>query len=92
MKQGDLLTTMAPLLAVRGDTFLIRAYGEARDPDGNVETRAWCEATVQRTPDYLDPADMNHLATKDLSKNTNKILGRRFEIISFRYLNPSEIQ
>ncbi len=91
VKQGDLLTTMAPLLAVRGDTFLIRAYGEARDPQGDVTARAWCEATVQRTPDYLDPADKNHIATKDLTSPANKTLGRRFNIVSFRFLNPSEI-
>ncbi len=91
VKQGDLLTTMAPLLAVRGDTFLIRAYGEAHDSDGNVSARAWCEATVQRTPDYLDPADENHIATKDLTSPANKTMGRRFEIVSFRYLSPSEI-
>ncbi len=91
VKQGDLLTTMGPLITVRGDTFLIRAYGEARAKSGKVTARAWCEATVQRTPDYLDPIDKNHVATAALSSQTNKTLGRRFDIISFRYLNPSEI-
>ena len=82
---------MGPLISVRGDTFLIRAYGEARDKDDNVTARAWCEATVQRIPDYVDPGDRNHVATKDLTKDANKTMGRRFNIVSFRYLTPSEV-
>ena len=34
VKQGDLLTTLGPLVNVRGDTFVIRGYGEARDASG----------------------------------------------------------
>ena len=91
VKQGDLLTTMGPLITVRGDTFLIRAYGDARDSNNNITARAWCEATVQRTPDYLDPADSNHTQASGLSE-LNKTFGRRFEVVSFRFLNPAEIR
>ena len=54
--QADLLTPIAPVLTARGDTFRIRAYGEAGAKSGPV-VRVWCEAVVQRVPDYLDPAE-----------------------------------
>lgn len=47
--QSDLLAALGPHLAARSDTFVIRAYGEHR---GAV---AWCEITVQRTPDWVQP-------------------------------------
>ena len=90
VKQADLLTTLGPLVSVRGDTFVIRSYGEARDASGkNVLARAWCEATVQRVPDYLDPSDKAYAAVP--KSKANLIFGRRFNIISFRYLNPREV-
>ncbi len=52
--QSDLLKPIANTLAVRDDTFRIRAYGESLDTAGKVIARAWCEAIVQRTPDYID--------------------------------------
>jgi hypothetical protein len=90
VKQGDLLTTLGPLITVRGDTFVIRAYGETRDASGKtVLARAWCEATVQRVPDYLDPSDMAHDPAPKSKANLN--FGRRFDIVSFRFLHPREI-
>ena len=56
--QNDLVTVLAPSLTARGDTFTIRAYGESRDASGvNVLARAYCEAVVQRVPEYLDASD-----------------------------------
>ena len=86
VKQGDLLTTLGPLIAVRGDTFLIRAYGESRNEAGKVVARALCEAVVQRTPDYVDPEDENYIA--EPISEVNKNFGRRFKIVSFRFLDP----
>jgi hypothetical protein len=94
VKQGDLLTTLGPMVAVRGDTFVIRGYGEAREGNGTgskVTARAWCEVTVQRVPDYIDPRDESHVALEDLDSATNKTFGRRFNIVSFRYLDPREV-
>ena len=49
------MTALAPVLFPRSDTFVIRSYGEAVNPaTGAAEGRAWCEATVQRVPDYFD--------------------------------------
>ncbi|MBJ7256307.1 MAG: hypothetical protein JHC69_05840, partial [Akkermansiaceae bacterium] len=91
VKQGDLLTSLGPMIAVRGDTFLIRGYGDARDASGkNVLARSWCEAVVQRVPDYVDPTNNAYDALTALN-TINKTLGRRFNIVSFRYLDSREI-
>ena len=51
--QADLLKRIGNQVTVRDDTYRIRAYGEAKDSNGKVTARAWCEAVVQRTPEYL---------------------------------------
>ena len=85
--QADLLTAIAPVLTARGDTFRIRAYGEAGPANGPKVT-AWCEAVVQRVPEYLD-ADDKPWATP--TKPVNTRFGRRYEIVSFRWLSQSEV-
>lgn len=90
--QGDLMMMLAPVATVRGDTFKIRAYGEARAADGkSVLARAWCEAVVQRIPDFVDPADAPAERQADLKSLVNQRFGRRFEMVSFRWLNPKEL-
>lgn len=98
--QGDLLTAIAPAITARGDTFKIRTFGEAKREDGTY-ARAWCEAIVQRGVDYLDPSDAptkpaigvenGEEQVNDLSK-TNLIFGRRFSVVSFRWLSPTDFQ
>jgi hypothetical protein len=88
--QADLLTPLAPFISARSDTFLIRAYGEAGS--GSDTVRAWCEATVQRTPDFVDAAVSRTTATADLSANSPaKRFGRRFVIVSFKWLSSAEV-
>ncbi|MEM1083737.1 MAG: hypothetical protein AAGI48_06410 [Verrucomicrobiota bacterium] len=87
MLQADLLQSIGSVLQVRSDTFTIRAYGESSD--GN--SRAWCEAVVQRFPEWVDPADEPEVEFDQLQSPVNQAFGRRFEIISFRWLNPSEV-
>lgn len=92
--QGDLLQTTAPYLNVRSDTFRIRTYGAATDGSGRVIAEAWCESIVQRSPEFVDPSNepYEHLDASGRSKLTsiNETFGRRFKIISFRWLeNPS---
>ena len=92
LTQGDLMMMLAPVATVRGDTFKIRAYGEARAADGkSVLARAWCEAVVQRMPDFVDPADAPAERHADLASLANKRFGRRFEMVSFRWLNAKEL-
>lgn len=88
--QADVLQVIGPSISARSDTFRIRALGEARDSTGQVVATAHCEAIVQRQPAYVDPADASHERPGDLV-NTNKTFGRRFEMVSFRWLSPNDI-
>lgn len=89
--QADVLRNLPAQLAPRGDTFVIRTYGDALDANGNVEARAWCEAVVQRLPEYVDPVDEPEVRQADLRSESNLNFGRKFTVVSFRWLNPSEI-
>lgn len=91
LTQGDLLMALAPVITVRGDTFRIRAYGESRNKDNEVVSKAWCEAIVQRMPEYLDSKDLPEIKTDKLQSNANKNFGRRIDIVSFRWLSPDEV-
>jgi hypothetical protein len=91
VKQADILTPIAPVLSARSDSFIIRAYGEAVDKAGNVTSRAWCEAVVERDRNFVDPSDQAETLPTSLVKTANKTLGRRFNLISFRWLKPQEI-
>jgi len=53
--QGDVLQSIGSVLTARSDTFVIRTYGEVLNPLDSTAapiSRAWCEAVVQRLPDY----------------------------------------
>ena len=89
--QADVLRNFAAQLTPRGDTFVIRTYGDSLDRQGNVLARAWCEAIVQRVPDYVDSTDESHLKQSALQSTANKTYGRKFEIVSFRWLGKSEV-
>ncbi|MBC7981266.1 MAG: hypothetical protein H7Y36_11955 [Armatimonadetes bacterium] len=91
LMQGDVLNVLGNSATVRSDTFVIRTYGDARDSSGKVTARAWCEAVVQRVPEYVDQADTADTAPGVLTSQANKDYGRRFTIQSFRYLQPDEV-
>lgn len=92
VKQADLLTPIAPVLSARTDSFIIRAYGEAVDASGRVTASAWCEATIERDRNFVDPADKAEAEVKEATlRKVNWTFGRRYEIISFRWLSPSEV-
>lgn len=87
LNQGALLARLAPALSVRSDSFTIRAYGEVRNSvSGAVESRALCEARVQRSYDYIDPADPPELFPPNA--RVNQHFGRRFKLVDFRWLEP----
>jgi hypothetical protein len=90
VKQADILTPIAPVLSARSDSFIIRAYGESVDGNGKVIARAWCEATVERSSSFVDPTDAPEKAYTTIN-SLNKFYGRRFNIVAFRWLNPSEV-
>ena len=90
--QQDILASLGGFLQVRSDTFKIRAYGNVVDEvSGNRDAQAWCEIVVQRRSDYVDDADAADVRAVDLTSKINNLLGRRFEILSFRWLSPDEI-
>ena len=99
LSQGDLLSAIGASITVRSDTFVIRSYGDARQA-GKVTARVWCEAVVQRLPSFVDAVDAPEKvqaavlapgrAVTDLAL-VNRRFGRRFEIVSFRWLSADEI-
>jgi hypothetical protein len=90
-RQADVLRPLAPILSARDDTFTIRAYGDARDATGKTITaRAVCEAVVRRKRDYVDPSDAADITSLPKAA-ANLLFGRRFEIISFRWLAANEV-
>jgi hypothetical protein len=102
--QADILSTIGPVITARSDTFVIRAYGETVNPllttadAGYITGRAWCEAVVQRMPEYVDESDPALISggLKDAlmpaaTNLTNQTFGRQFQLVSFRWLNPSDI-
>jgi hypothetical protein len=102
LMQSDILSVIGSALTTRSDTFTIRAYGDVSDRAGsNVSLGGcWVEAVVQRTPEFCDASQPPETEVSNptdgglhnpLLKNTNKILGRRFQIVSVRVLSPKEL-
>jgi len=98
LQQGDILQSLGSTLTARGDTFRVRAYGEARDSTNSVTARAWCEAVVQRFPEYVDPSNAPELpafastgAVSSSVTEVNRKFGRRYQVVSFRWMQQSEI-
>lgn len=89
-RQADILRPLAPILSARDDTFTIRAYGDARGTDGRVTARAVCEAVVRRTREFVDPGEAADLTTAP-TRPVNRSFGRRFEVVSFRWLSRDEV-
>lgn len=91
LTQGKLLQRLGSILRPRSDTFTVRAYGEYRNPTTNeVEATRYCEAVIQRGYEYVDPTDPPEALPAVLS-SINESLGRKFRIVSFRWLSPLEI-
>ncbi|MBT8037938.1 MAG: hypothetical protein KJO21_10380 [Verrucomicrobiae bacterium] len=90
IRQADVLRPIAPVLSARDDTFTIRAYGDAKDSAGKIVARAWCEAVVRRTRDFADSSDSPDSIDAPISP-TNQLFGRKYILISFRWLNSKEV-
>lgn len=107
LMQQDLVQAFSPIMTVRSDTFVVRGYGEAKN-GSVVVARAWCEAVIQRVPDFIDQSDpkltvgdatpvyeydktKNPPVPKAIVNKTNETFGRRFKMVSFRWLNDKEI-
>ena len=91
LTQADVLTTIGPALSARSDTFVIRSYGEATNPQTGVRTvGAWCEAVIQRMPDYVNSANDASVLPGSLNA-MNKTFGRALKVVSFRWLSAGDI-
>ena len=100
LSQGDLLEAFGAALTVRSDTFVVRAYGDAKDAKGKVLAKAVCEAVVQRVAPFVDSTDAPDKVQAALGDDAraigsltapNRRFGRRFEVVSMRWLGPEEI-
>ncbi len=96
--QSDVLASLGNILTVRDDTFTVRAYGCVRNGRKAILAQAWCEAVLQRTMDYVDPTnapsvseyDPDGRKAKGLSA-ANRAFGRRFRVVSFKWLDAWDI-
>ncbi|MGJ8657035.1 MAG: hypothetical protein ACSHX6_11350 [Akkermansiaceae bacterium] len=91
LSQADVLTKIGPSITVRGDTFTIRSYGDSVDSSGKVLAKAWCEAVVQRVAEPMDWDGTEAKLIQPTQANESGF-GRRFIIISFRWLNIKDVQ
>ena len=99
--QSDILLSLGNVLTVRDDTFTIRAYGCVRTggDNGRIIAQAWCEAIVQRSIEYVDPTNSpmdrerepDGSAPKKKLTAINKKLGRKFRVVSFKWLDAWDI-
>jgi hypothetical protein len=90
LTQADVLSVIGPGLSARSDTFSVRTYGEVMNPvTQEIQGRAWCEAIVQRMPEYVD--DSLSAEATPAAGTVNKRLGRRYKIVSFRWLSANDI-
>ena len=76
VNQGTLISKIGDFSFVRSDTFRIRAYGSGPDA-GDSAPGLYCEAFVQRVPE---------------EHAVGGPFGRRFEILSFRWIPQPEVQ
>lgn len=92
LSQADIVQALAPLMTARSDTFRIRTYGEARNPvTQEITGRAWCEAIVQRLPDYVDASGNDARESRAALTTTNQRFGRKFVVTGFRWLGSDDI-
>lgn len=91
LTQADLMSMLGPVLRPRGDTFIIRTYGNSVNKlTGEVDAEAWLELTVQRvTKPVIDAND--DYEPDEMGPGDGPNPGRRFEIVNFRWLTKDEV-
>ena len=83
LNQADLLSEIGSCITVRGDTFIVRAYGESKNSLMGNTSRAYCEAVVQRTSEPARSGDDKVAPESEF--------GRKFKIVSFKWITPAEL-
>ena len=90
LTQADVLKSLAPIITVRSDTFIVRTLGTAKNRSGQIIATSMMEAVVQRVPEFVNPSDTADTPIDEL-QTINATFGRRFKIVSTRFLKESEI-
>jgi hypothetical protein len=94
LTQSALLQVLGPILTNRSDTFTIRAYGDRSNSNSITDTGATAvlEIIVQRTPEFINPSNAPETRLEDATLlPINKLLGRRFKVISAKWLPPDKL-
>ncbi len=91
LNAGDILESLLPALAVRGDTFSVRVTGGVAAPffPDKTTARSRAEIVVQRLPEFLDNSQPTMTRPAELNA-INKTFGRRLKIVSWRQLDAEE--
>ena len=90
--QADLLNKIGALLHARSDTFTIRSYGSAQNEiNGDAASAVYYEITVQRLPTYVDDDLLSWEVPDSASGSLNNYFGRRYKIVSERWVNAESI-
>lgn len=90
LSQADVLTKIGPSITVRGDTYVVRAYGDSTGQNGVVGARAWCQAVVQRVSEPVGWDGSNDRLVQPQSPGEPGF-GRRFRILAFRWLTKEDV-
>lgn len=89
--QADILRILGPVLTTRSDTFVIRSYGDVRgDWDSNdsaPRAQAWCEAVIQRLPQWVGAESSPHVEPGPIGQQ----FGRGFRLVSVRWLSENDL-
>lgn len=89
--QADILRILGPILTTRSDTFVIRSYGDVSGDwdggDSSPRAQAWCEAVVQRLPEWVSEENFPHAEAGPIGQR----FGRGFRLVSVRWLSGNEL-
>ncbi len=99
--QSDVLAVLGNILTTRDDTFTVRAYGEGTAKGWCCRARGakrWCRGGSN----YVDPVNSPETPARQVNMKSgaledtelsavNKAFGRKFNIVSFRWLSPEEV-
>jgi hypothetical protein len=92
LTQADVLSKIGGKLNARSDTFMILSYGNSTEPfTGSSEAESYFELVVQRVPEYLDSSGNTPDTEPDSLSPLNEEFGRRYEIVSQRWINKGDI-
>ena len=92
LTQADVLSKIGGKLNARSDTFTIRSYGNSIELfTGSSKAESYFELVVQRAPEYLNSTGNTPDAAPESLSSLNENFGRRYEIVSHRWINKGDI-